>query len=63
MPDPSDFQRQAERCLRLARDCSDGTMAERLRAFAKELLDKLESQRTGAVERAGRAPGTQHTAR
>jgi hypothetical protein len=37
-----DFQRQAHVCARLADDCDDPRLAERLRAMAFDLLAKAE---------------------
>lgn len=45
MPSSSYFRQQAERCLRLARECTDGTVAERLRQMAAEFLDQVEQLR------------------
>jgi hypothetical protein len=40
-----DFRRQAHVCARLADDCDDLRLAERLRAMASDLLAKAEDLR------------------
>ena len=42
-----DFQRQAYVCARLADDCDDPRLAERLRAMASDLLAKAEELKGG----------------
>ena len=37
-----DFQRQARVCARLAEDCDDKRLAERLKTMASELLAKAD---------------------
>jgi hypothetical protein len=37
---PVDFRRQARVCARLAEDCDDRRLAERLKAMASDLLAK-----------------------
>jgi hypothetical protein len=39
---PQDFRRQAHVCARLAGDCDDPRLAERLRAMASDLLAKAD---------------------
>jgi len=42
MPNSSYFRQQADRCLRLARECTDGTVSERLRQMAAEFIQQME---------------------
>ena len=42
-----DFRRQALVCARLADDCDDPRLAERLRAMASDLLAKAEDLKEG----------------
>lgn len=42
MPNSNYFRQQAERCHRLARECTDGTVAERLTQMAAEFLQQME---------------------
>jgi hypothetical protein len=42
MSNSSYFRQQVERCLRLARMCSDSTVAERLRQMAVEFQEQAE---------------------
>ena len=44
---PQDFRRQAHVCARLADDCDDPRLAERLRAMASDLLAKAEDLKEG----------------
>jgi hypothetical protein len=44
-----DFRRQAHVCERLADDCDDPRLAERLRAMASDLLAKAEELKEGQV--------------
>ena len=43
------FRRQAHVCTRLADDCDDPRLAERLRAMASDLLAKAEELKEGQV--------------
>jgi hypothetical protein len=48
MPTPEFLRRQAENCLRIARNCFDLTSAERLRLMATEFqakADEIDSAR------------------
>ena len=52
-----DFRRQARVCARLAEECDDLRLAERLRRMASDLLEKaddFEEPASGRVEREGR---------
>lgn len=42
MSNSSYFSEQVERCLRLARMCSDNTVAERLRLMATEFQEQAD---------------------
>jgi hypothetical protein len=44
---PQDFRRQAHVCTRLANDCDDPRLAERLRTMASDLLAKAEDLKEG----------------
>jgi hypothetical protein len=54
---PRDFRRQARVCARLAEECDDRCLAERLKVMASDLLAKagdieeLPSERDGDQER------------
>lgn len=45
------FRQQVERCLRLARMCSDNTVAERLRQMAKEFQEQADRLAENAMPR------------
>ena len=52
-----DFRRQASVCARLAEECDDLRLAERLRRMASDLLEKaddFEEPANGRVESEGR---------
>jgi len=48
-----DFRRQARVCARLAEDCDDRRLAERLRRMASDLLAKADEFEELPQERAG----------
>ena len=52
---PQDFLRQAHVCARLADDCDDPRLAERLRAMASDLLAKADDFEESPSEPAKRA--------
>lgn len=43
------FRQQVERCLRLARMCSDTTVAERLRQMASEFQEQADQVASRAI--------------
>ena len=54
-----DFRRQARVCARLAEECDDLRLAERLRRMASDLLEKaddFEEPAVTRVDREGRSP-------
>jgi hypothetical protein len=49
-----DFRRQARVCARLAEECDDLRLAERLRRMASDLLEKADDFEEPAVTRVDR---------
>jgi len=49
-----DFRRQARVCARLAEECDDLRLAERLRRMASDLLEKADDFEEPAVNRVDR---------